>query len=93
MRHNYYFTTICLKTKPSQDRSDDPSDIDGWKGPWAKFKDEKTDEDLAAKGEMRAQMDEILEKRRAKKAIRRANRDDEEVIPNFHFTDNALIKY
>ena len=34
---------------------------------------------MAASGEIRAEMDEILEKRRAKKALRRANRDEEEV--------------
>ena len=67
------------RKRRKKDRADDPSDIEGWKGPWARFKDEKTNEELAATGEIRAEMDEILEKRRAKKALRRANRDEEEV--------------
>jgi pre-mRNA-processing factor 17 len=67
------------RKRRKKDRADDPSDIEGWKGPWARFKDEKTNEELAASGEIRAEMDEILEKRRAKKALRRANRDEEEV--------------
>ena len=80
-----------LRKRRKKDRSDDPSDIEGWKGPWARFKDEKTDEELAAKGEIRAEMDEILEKRRAKKAQRRAGRDDEEVLDLFEFVLSKLL--
>ena len=72
------------RKRRKKDRADDPSDIEGWKGPWARFKDEKTNEELAASGEIRAEMDEILEKRRAKKALRRANRDEEEVSNKKH---------
>ena len=78
------------RKRRKKDRADDPSDIEGWKGPWARFKDEKTNEELAASGEIRAEMDEILEKRRAKKALRRANRDEEEVSHHFSVVVSSI---
>ena len=82
-----------LRKRRKKDRADDPSDIEGWKGPWARFKDEKSNEELAAKGEIREEMDAILEKRRAKKAARRTGRGDEEEVIILYSRHHVLIKY
>ena len=81
------------RKRRKKDRNDDPSDIENWKGPWARYKDEKTNEELAAKGEEREEMDAMLEKRRLRKAARRPpNEQDEEVFTFLKFLVLILIR-
>jgi len=75
---NVWQTGIRRKRR-KRAKNEDASDIDNWQGPWAKYADEKTQEDLAASGEVREELDVMLEKRRAKKALKRNLREDEEV--------------
>ena len=48
--------------------------------PWAKYSDEKTQEDLAASGEIREELDVMLEKRRAKKGTVRKYEDHMKIV-------------
>jgi len=65
------FTTVFEKAPPrpgdkrSKERNDDPADIDGWKGPWAKYKNEEVVSKPSE--EEKKELDEILAKRAGKK--------------------------
>ena len=63
-RNKTVFETNSLIPKRKRKRNQDASDVDGFKGPWAKFENEKMD--LNPKEEERLVLDEILAKRQKK---------------------------
>ena len=48
------------RKKRKRVKNDDAGDIEGWKGPWAKYKDEKSMEETNPAGEVREELDDIL---------------------------------
>jgi len=71
------------RKKRKRVKNDDAGDIEGWKGPWAKYKDEKSMEDTNPAGEVREELDDILgkiRKRQQRSNRSKANDDDDDVV-------------
>jgi len=77
-------TKLRPKDKRKRDRNDDPSDINGFLGPWANYKDQL----LVAKPneEEQKEIQEILSKRK-KRRNRFAIKEEEEAKSQLHIDD------
>ncbi len=77
-------TKVRPKDKRRRERNDDPSDVDGYLGPWANYKDQC----LVAKPteEQQKEIEEILSKRK-KRTSRFAIKEEEENKSVLHISD------